>query len=64
MADPTKVIRFPNKKKLHLVWSSPSPEDSGETAQKPENAYRQPGEATIATPGEADDGPTAPAKTD
>ena len=64
MADPTKVVRFPNRKELHLVWSSPSLEGSGEKAQKPGNAYRQPSDATISTPRKSSDEPTTPTKTE
>ncbi len=64
MADPTKVARFPNRRKLHLVWSSSSLEDSVEQAQKSENARRQPGDATISTPRKHDDGSTMPEKMD
>lgn len=64
MADPTKVVRFPNRKRLHLVWSSPSLGDADAKAQKPENTYSQPSDTTISTPRKLNDSPTTPAKTD
>lgn len=64
MADPTKVVRFPNRKKLHLVWSSPSPEQAGEQARKPDNTPHQSGDATLPEPRQHDNGSITPEKTD
>ncbi len=50
MADPTKVVRFPNRNKLHLVWSSTPVEDLAEKAQKPGNARRPPAEPANSAP--------------
>jgi hypothetical protein len=64
MAAPTKVVRFPNRKKLHLVWSSPSLEGSDQKVQESENTPRQPGEAPTSTLRKFDDGSTVPEKAD
>ena len=64
MANPTKVVRFPNRSKLHLVWSSTSSGDSDQKAQKPGHAFRQPGEVPISMQRELDGGSSPPEKTE
>lgn len=64
MADPTKVLRFPNRKKLHLVWSSSSVEDFAEQAQKPGNTHLERAEAIEAPPRNPGNGTVVPKKPD
>jgi hypothetical protein len=41
MPDATKVVAFPNRKKLHLVWDSSAVEDASGVRQTPDTDDRQ-----------------------
>ena len=55
-----RICPFPEKP--HLVWSSPSPEETGEGVQTPENKRHQSGDATLPEPRRHDDGSITPEK--
>lgn len=61
MAAPTKIVRFPNRKKLHLVWDASSVEAFAEPTRQPEIGQGRPDDATLP---ERDRGSTGPESTD
>jgi len=64
MADSTNVVRFPNRKRLHLVWSLPAPEDAAGRVPEPKSARRLPVDTMNSAPRSPGDGTTAPRKPD